>query len=761
MKKMIAFALAMLLALSVPAMAAEGDVLLGHDGTEVPQYFRACFSEGDVFYMVGYENICTYRVGDADWKQYRIDHGEAIGRVGVEIQLVPFISEGALYAVQLTSHYGDEQNEFDRAALCALTLNDDGTVAVEEQRELDWTDMVEYFSDGGSYASVPDGVVAIGRKLLMRAYDDQGEGLIRVLDLNTGRITQAEGLDGAATIAPYKDGTALVQLYDYNQGGKIRFAAYDPEAESVQMLGEAESTEYGPLRGVAYDPEADAAYCVKSGEICPLDLATGEIGEGIAEMPLEMYVGGPAPCILTGGYYAYANDGAVVRSLHPGEQSGAKLKICDSTWSNAVNDAYYRFSNAHGDVRVAITRDYSDGQNIIESMMNRDSGVDIYVMGTSNADYEAVYNRGYMLELDGCEKVNAFADAAYPSLADKLRYKGSVVALPVEAYGYTMGVNNKALESLGLTLDDVPTNWVDFLAFLNTLPEKLEQNGKITLFWDGMTIEDVRSQLFYNMFETYQNYVNATDPAMGYNTDRMRRMLAALDAVDFEALGFVHQEEADGNTSYAVTYGGSDESQTELFQTGVGCTFGNFYGMNSSPILMSVDADTPAMLSLYVTAAFVNPFTQNPEAAKAFMEELADCLPAGVRYCFNPALDTPIRGEYNEKNLQEYGEELDKMKAQLDTAEPEEKQALEEAIREMDEAVGYMRDYAWDVGEKDIEWFRANDDSLSIIGANWLYSDNSGEAQELMNQYLAGQISGDSMLAGIDKKVQMMLMEGN
>ena len=45
--------------------------------------------------------------------------------------------------------------------------------------------------------------------------------------------------------------------------------------------------------------------------------------------------------------------------------------------------------------------------------------------------------------------------------------------------------------------------------------------------------------------------------------------------------------------------------------------------------------------------------------------------------------------------------------------------------------------------------------------ANWLYSDSSGEAWDLISQYMENQISADELLESIDKKVQMMLLEGN
>lgn len=56
---------------------------------------------------------------------------------------------------------------------------------------------------------------------------------------------------------------------------------------------------------------------------------------------------------------------------------------------------------------------------------------------------------------------------------------------------------------------------------------------------------------------------------------------------------------------------------------------------------------------------------------------------------------------------------------------------------------------------------RANDENIVLEGVNWLYSENAGEASDLVEQYLAGQIDAEAMLKAIDKKVNMMHMEGN
>ena len=760
MKKMIALLLAALLALGGAACAAAGDVVLGREADGSGVYVRSMFSDGDTLYLVGYGELFTYHLGDAELRQYEYILPDEYREQRLEVQIAPFMDDGRLYAIQLFSRY-EENAEFVRASLSSMTLNDDDTAAFEELAQLDWEDMVEYY-DSSSYASIPEEILAVNGRALLRVYDNQGSYALKLLEIQTGRITALDDIKDIASMTPYKDGMVLLQQFSYDDAGTVRFLAFDPADESTLPLGEFESESYGAVPGLAYDAQADQAYCIKGGEVCPLDLATGETGEGIADMPLETY-GNASACLLE-GYYAFAREGLALRSLSGEQPASGKLKVYDSSWSEAVTNAVFRFSNANGDVRTVLSRDYEEGENIIEAMMNRDSSVDIYVMSCSTSEYDAVYNRGYMMELDGAKEAVAFADAAYPALGDALRHNGSVVAVPVSLYGYTLGVNERALEHIGLTIDDVPTNWMDFLDFLDTLPKYMEGLDDVTAFYADFTAQEVRQQLFYSLFNSYQSYVNATDPAMGYNTELLRGLLARLDAVDFEALGHPRgeEDEEDGmmHGGVVIEYSDDDGQQRyELFQTDTGCTFGSFYE-EATPVLMAMDGNTDPVFAVECSVAFVNPFTQNPEAALAFMDELTRGLPAIVRYSFDPTLDTPIRSDYYEEELNQVQEEIQNLREQMETADPEEEQELEDMLRSMEESLENIDRYGWDISQRQIDWYRANAGALSMARFNWLYSDGSGEAWELISQYQAGQISGDEMLAAIDKKVQMMLLEG-
>ena len=487
----------------------------------------------------------------------------------------------------------------------------------------------------------------------------------------------------------------------------------------MQQLCEIPVENYNPPLGLAYDAATDTLYCIKSGEICPIDLQTGTIGEGITEMPLEAYSGAPG-CILDGGYYAFCGEGAAIRNLDPAQKAQTKLRINDSFWSDSVNSAYYRFANAHGDVSVVLSREYYEVENLIENMMNRDDRMDIYVLATSNSVYEALYNRGYLMELDGNEKVKALADSMYPGIREGLSTNGHLVALPLSTYSWSVGINEDALAKLGMKLEDVPDDWSGFLDFLAGLEGKLTAESGMHLLYSGYTDSDVRYELMNMILMDYQYYVNDTNPDMGYNNPLVHELLEKLEKIDFTALGC--PSDMEDQTFELDAY----DEESVLMQTAPAAASATFYSQ-FTPVLMHMTTDAPAHLVLDTTVLVVNPFTKNADAALAFVGEVVDNLTNQTRYCINPDLNEPIRGEQNKAALDELKEELDALRSDYESAPADEKQSLELDIQEEEKTLAYTEANNWDVSPKELEWYRAHDDNIIVSIYNWLYPDTSSE----------------------------------
>lgn len=759
--KRLVILLALLLAVAcVPAFAAEGDRILGRDGETSIYFSRAFESDGVLYLPDGGSRLYTWSVGDAELTEYTFDLVDESRKTAYDVSVVPFACDGRLYAITLTTTY-DEHTEFEGAALNEITLRPDGTIGLEALMDVEWDDLLEYY-DQDVYASQPSDIVAAGGKAYLLHYDSQYENVVSVLNLKNGRMKEVDELADAFALVPYRDGKLLAEKYSYTRSSEASLLVYDPEEDSAQLLAELKIDDYSPLKGLAYDAGTDTVYCLKSGEVCPVDIGSGEVLVGVTDMPLESY-GASAGCVLEGGWYVYASDGAAIRNLDPGQRADVRMKIVDDNYTGAVTDAYTRFANAHGDVSLVLSRDYSDATNLVSNMMNRDDSVDIYTLYTSNASYDALFNRGYMMELDGVGEIEALAEGMYPSLRECLSRDGHMVALPLDAYAWCFSANEKALEALGMTLEDVPDNWWDFLDFLPSLEKPLAENKSVRLGYDGVSASDMRNQLFYAIFDDYQRYVNVVDPNLGYDTELLRGLLHKLEGIDFIALGCAEDADEDdmNGMGRTVTIGPDAESVMMLFDTYCPCSVGTNYS-DGTPIQMGLDADKRCPLVLEAVVAFVNPYTKHPELAMEFMAEIARNLPNTVRYDISPDLSEPIRGAMYEQSMEEVRQELEKLRLELESAEPAEVQMLEDEIKTAEENLAYWEEKGWEISGESVEWYRAHAEAGVVVApVNWLYADDSGEAWELMSQYRDGSISAEEMLRNIDRKVQMMMMEGN
>lgn len=751
MKKALALLCALLLLLSpMNALAAEGDAVIAR---EDQTYVQSVFADGDTLYLQG-DQLYTYHIGDAEMVPHELQvdlQAFCEGGVGYDNAGFLFADGGQIYAFHFLMRYEENSTQMVGAVFSRVVINDDGTASLTDSRRVEWPEELVERYDNSAYPVTPQNQFASNGVLYFFAYtgmDDQ----VFALEWETMKLTVLGGYEISALL-PYTDGTALLYTDDY-RAGKTGFSVYDPADGSTEKLSEVEHGEDGSLEGLASNPETGEVFCVKGGEICPVDVQTCTAGKGVADMPLTVYSNQSG--IMMGDYFVYrGGEGVVIRNTKPGERPTKRIKVYDGNWVDGVMDAYFDFTNAHGDVSVSVSRDYNDQNNLVEDMMNRLGNVDVYILDVRSSSYAALLQRGFMAELDDSGILTGAMDGVYPSILDWVTRDGHLVAVPVEGYCWTMGVNERALNRMGLTMEDVPDNWSDFLDFLaDELPQHMTPDCGVDLFYSGMTESDARWQLFGQIFSTYLNYVAATMDVPKYDTELMRSLMEKLERIDFGALGLA----SDVEDAATQIIGWSEDGQ--LFDLNMGMSFGNYYS-NYTPLNMALDADTPAILSLELYAAFVNPFSEEPELAVEFLEDLVQNLGEETWYNFRPDLTEPIRrpdGDDYIKYAQEY---FDEVKKQYDEAEPADRQAMEEVLADAEDWLSQAERDSWLIGAEQIEWFRANDDYLTVVGDNWLYSDSSGEAYELMQQYADGQIDAQQFLQGVEKKARMMQLEGN
>lgn len=753
MKKLICVILA--LALLCASALAAGSFNLGRDFEEKYQDGVSSAAQmGDTLYMLGYNHVFEWHMGDADVTVYEMSTAPDDDNVYSRIQNI-FVWNDRLCVLCVNAFYGDSESRIEGAGVAELTLSD-GKAEINELLALETDDLI--ISEGGyEYFCQINGIVCTGDYLCMSMYDSSYMPAVYIVNLGDGSGYFAP-TENAESVVPYDEGRILVRSCDYD-AQKISFDIYDIENESLTAACEPlDMATGGSQAGLAYDSAADTLYFLSEGYLKAAEHFDLANAKNVAELSGEYYNNQPG-LLLPGGYYAFSGyDGTFIRSTNPDDMMENYLSVQDYTYSQTVNHAYDSFNNSHADIAAVISREYREDAKIIEDMMNRASDTDIYIMANTMQAYSALYDRGYMLDLSGNEKIREFVNGMYPALRDACVRGDEIVSLPVQIYGFTLCADMKGFEALGYAREDIPTYWPDFLDFLNTIADELPEDGSIRIFDSYMTQRDARWNLFYEIMNDYSLYLSANGREKGYDTPELNAALEKLQQVDFEAMGLREAEE-DEETEGFIAYDVNPDSHT-LLQTGNGCTLGNFC-YNGIPLLLSFDADAEGLIPIDLYSAFVNPFSENPDAAMDFLSALVENADDSLLYNTSDRLNDPMHYSGFEESIAEWEEEIRKMRDSLAEAEPVDVPVLEEQIAESERYLEEYRNNGWQVSPESIEWFRAHAGQMTVNSYDYLNGDNASEVYELYSQFIEGKIDVKTLLKGIDQKAKMMAMEGN
>ena len=758
MKKWICLLLALALTLTAAgALAAKGDANFGMGDELYEKYgdnVRGGFVLGDALYLYGGSHLYTWHVGDAELSALEFEIPEAGEHENRNLERM-FTDGERIWALFSLYRVGEEEYSLIAPELAGVELVD-GAVRFGETRRVENEDLFVSYGDINCYLIQINDACCVGDMLYLLIYDDSGR--VYALNLESGAGEFLE-VDNAIQIAPYADGQLLIERYDYS-AQECEFFCWDGESESLSSVyGPAEAQGSG-YRGIAYSQESGKLFFLEGGYVKAAENFDLENARSVAELSAEYY-SDAAGALLPGDYYVFSNYSATsVRATGEGALPDTRLTVLNGSYSEALTDAYYSFTEAHDDVAVVLSQDYMEDSKIIESMLNRDSSIDVYLMGVQSQAYDALFERGYMAEMDD-DEIRAAVEKMYPGMRAALERDGEVVAIPVGVYGWVPGVNLEGFEALGISPEEIPADWAAFLDFLAELPDRLPEDGSVRIFDDYMTQNGAKEQLLALILQNHLLYTasNGLDPA--FDTPAMQAVLEKVANLDYEAMGLKEDYDEDGGDGIVEAYSliGAERNYT-LVELGVGCTLGNFYS-DCDPWLLSIEPDAQPQLPVELSVAFINPFSEHVELAQQFLKEMLVKMEDSVRYNISDELDEPVRSRYYAQNLEYYEKELAGLQAELESADAVDKPVIEQNLKDMEAARENMEKYSWDISRESIDWYRAHAQNLAVQRYSPMYSDEGGELQDLVMQFIEGRIDASAFLRSVDQKVRMMMLEGN
>jgi len=770
----VLLALALLLGAAQSALASVGDTTIYYgmpeDGMSYYSVDTCMLAGNQVLYVIG-SKLCVYDIASRQTTEYDAselvnmnpDMPETETGDGDEDEFETYIDsyretvawfayQDELYAVVNVSTFGEDSRSMEGGFVYRLELADGSARLVESDLpRLDWSGMIESYGDY-MYSRYAQNAFASGSRLYAQTYDDDGNNVIEVFDLTTGRADEHYVQD-LYQMAPAGDGKILTFQYNWSEEtGHI--GLYDPASESLEIKAdyEIDTITYNLPRNLYYLAEKDTLYYVLSGEIWAAQGFDFAGAVAVNDCPVDSS-NGVAQMTEDGFLLLYDWQTIVLRNTDPAKRSEITLYVKDYNYASAIDRAYYDYTNLHGDISVVVSRG-GRVTDILQAMMNRDSGVDVYAMDMSLSAYNAVFERGFMAELDSSAKLTEKIDSMYPVISETLKKDGHLYAVPVSAYGYAMGVNPEALDKLGWTMDDMPKTWDAFFDFLAELPARLE-GSEVRAFESWYDQRDLRMQLFSSVLQSYQNYINAGEAEYAFNTPLLKGLMKRVDEMDMASLDV---NESNYNEEDDTWYDNWD-GRTALFTSSVSTVMQGYYG--GEPLLFSF-GEEPPRVPFYLRVLFVNPFSRHVPESIEFLETVLDCLEQPEQYTFYPDCDEPVRYpdfEEYKKNLAEW---LETAKKEMEAADEDEKEMYEEQVGYLEEELANIDDTYWMFSPKSIAAYKARAQYLAPVTydfTNEISGSEDDNFYDLIQRYYEGMIDVEELLSTIDKKVQMMRLE--
>lgn len=750
---MTALLCAALLCAALPVHAAPGDTsLFAQDSSgeiDVP-YVRSVAVVGDAVYLLA-DGLYSYRVGEE--KPMLLDD---LGR-GSASEKPEQVEEAAPQAPAFSY---DLLIGGDKLGVLDVTTGKyrlwDGKAFAAEDTQLDWSGMTQPREEYTQNLEIATALISGDAMYLLAAkdFDSWGEYNVRRFELASGALGEVPA-DSVQQIAPYKPGKFVALRMDVEK--------WVPSIVVVDMAtGAVEQTLYtwdqargmSQVMGVTYDAAADKVYCITNGEIVPVE--QDKLGEAVAYLAVNGFMGSSFSAILPSGHLVFnANVGVFVRNLDPQYKPSSVLRIAGSY----MDEATLAFARENPDVAVVMSdAETWQSKSVIDTMISQDASVDLLQV-PGRGTLRALRAKGYLTDLSGSQKLMDSVKAMYPQVQEAVLQDGKLDAFPADLYASFWRLDTAALEELGL---DVPTTIGELLELTRRWYEEdmAEEHPQYMLFDQYIG----KQQLMFQIVQQYAILYERPGEPLRFNAPELRAALEQWEALP----AFGPDMESPGG---GVTIVRDDSEETKvLIELNANAFFGGRYdsgeGEAARPLL-TVPAgfaagDEPAADGTLMTYV-VNPNSANAEVAVRYLEYLADHAAARERYALRPDLNEPVMHPFMAKFIAEQEAELEARKKELETAEEADRQSLQESIDTQTRNLERNRRNGWMIDPESLAEYRALAPRIRLNSESLFFGYDDAAMEEtwkVLQRYAEGQVKLDEMLREMDKKLQMIFLEG-
>ncbi len=601
---------------------------------------------------------------------------------------------------------------------------------------------------------------------------DASEGMramaVLRFDLRTGAATKT-ALPDALMTCPYKPGSylAYTAVYDEKQGKIVStlLSVDGATGERTALPQTMPGAEYA-IGGLSYDAAADRICYAHQGEIW--GSAAGAPFVSLAYLPVAAVYDDAQAWQLPGDRYAINSGGLYVRSVDPQYKPQRTLRL-SGVWNDKVYD---RFVKTHPEV-PAIIAEYNEtsATEVAQAMREGTSDIDIYAM-TADPGWRALIDKGFVADLSISEKLTADVARMYPAMRSVLEDDaGKLRGYPVFVYGNTWSVDEKLWARFDM--GPLPTTYDALLdCWLRWDAEFAEANPELGFLQGGYDRFTITNLLLRDYIRRYEQPGQPLD----LNTPLLHDLLAKIEQLDFgdwaerNKNGEVNDEYNEWiNRPMLLSAYGSQNLTSNPEETPIYAT--DSEDVKESNVLHSVPMLPPVfvageepMIEGQMQVLFISAASSNPEAALDYLEGAVVAGDMGVAYLAHPDRNEPLlRDDYAKERKQYEGYLADERERMTTLTDPLERKRAEEYIDFCERWLADAEGNKWMISPGAIRNMRAYAPYLRF-GERASLLDYSGGGMafmmELLDRYIAGQMTLDAFLKELDNKLRMVSLEG-
>ena len=511
--------------------------------------------------------------------------------------------------------------------------------------------------------------------------------------------TDQEGYDlRPRSAAVWTEDCALLAGED---GGEVRFYLLDMNAGEAQR---------GPALS-CMDPQSFGCLAVAGERLgfvldeqwWEMDGLDGE-SQALARTGLQPYLGSWGLLTEEGVLLADPMEAA---ALQPGAATENALTV-QTDGRDWVGSVARRLGQEQG-IEVEVSSRYLSYGELSQAMLTGSDEFDVYVTPLSWPDYDALYDKGYLVPLED-EELKAWAARVYPSMAEAFTRDGDLVAIPVEINVCGEAYNPRVTQALGIT--EIPTTWRDFFHLLAQLSHSDLGDYFVFAPWDT----DFKETTLYQFLGAALFEMQQLEDTRGFlNAPEMRATLEEFEQIDFDA--FLQGWEDGNDYTKDVLFFCPEELNCYNYGWNRGMYPGDMPTFAAMPL--SVQPGQPGFLDASICVVIINPHTRHPQAARLLLKALWANLPETMQANLLADWDTPILDENQEE--------------------------------------GKPPEYL--VSPEDLAVYQSYAPLVHIDHDDGLGFDGEDLLVDLASRYLAGNLTAGEFLDTLDERWSMMLLE--